>query len=257
MPPVGGVGALGVVGLRRAGVGLGGLRQRRQAAAEAPGGREQGRGVGAGSLGLQRRAFRLPAVRAVPGASVRIALRVGWRVAVGRGGAPSAPTDAGGRGRLGPAAWSRRSSATLAAARPPGLRCRTRRGDGTQLGRGPGRGGAGELGRGRGRRSRRSGPRRVARRRLGADPGIGEKTVASGLMARGLGVRPTAGLRQAGRAGRRLRRNWRFARRFPTPRRSPTPLSQPIQAAFEGPCGSHFCGFFHRFRPESESCPIK
>ena len=42
--PVGGIGALGVVGLRRAGVGLGGLRQRRQAAAEAPGGREQGRG---------------------------------------------------------------------------------------------------------------------------------------------------------------------------------------------------------------------
>ena len=33
--PVRGVGALGVVGLRRAGVGLGGLRQRRQAAAEA------------------------------------------------------------------------------------------------------------------------------------------------------------------------------------------------------------------------------
>ena len=61
LSPVGGVGALGVVGLRRAGVGLGGLGQRRQAAAEAPGGREQGRGARAGSLGLRRRAFRLPA----------------------------------------------------------------------------------------------------------------------------------------------------------------------------------------------------
>ena len=49
LPPVGGVGALGVVGLGRAGVGLGGLRQRRQAAAEAPGGREQGRGVAPGA----------------------------------------------------------------------------------------------------------------------------------------------------------------------------------------------------------------
>ena len=85
--PVGGVGALGVIGLRRAGVGLGGLRERRQAAAEAPGGREQGRGVRAGSLGLERRAFRLPAVRAVPDAFVRTALRVGWRAGAGRGGA--------------------------------------------------------------------------------------------------------------------------------------------------------------------------
>ncbi len=47
--PVGGVGALGVVGLRRAGVGLGGLRERRKAAAEAPGGREQGRGFAPGA----------------------------------------------------------------------------------------------------------------------------------------------------------------------------------------------------------------
>ena len=59
--PVGGVGALGVVGLGGAGVGLGGFRQRRQAAAERAGGQEQGRGVRAGSLGLRRRAFRLSA----------------------------------------------------------------------------------------------------------------------------------------------------------------------------------------------------
>ena len=43
LPPVGGVGALGVVGLGGAGVGLGGLGQRRQAAAQAPGRQEQGR----------------------------------------------------------------------------------------------------------------------------------------------------------------------------------------------------------------------
>jgi hypothetical protein len=52
LPPVRRVGALGVVGLRRAGVVLGGLGQGREPAAEASGGREQGRGVGAGSLGL-------------------------------------------------------------------------------------------------------------------------------------------------------------------------------------------------------------
>ena len=104
LPPVGGVGALGVVGLRRAGVGLGGLRQRRQAAAEAPGGREQGRGVRAGSLGLRRRAFRLSALRAVPDASVRTALRVGWRVAVGRAGAAVGADRAGRAGALGAAA---------------------------------------------------------------------------------------------------------------------------------------------------------
>ena len=57
--PVRGVGALGVIGLGGAGVGLGRLRERRKTAAEASGGREQGRGVRAGSLGLERRAFRL------------------------------------------------------------------------------------------------------------------------------------------------------------------------------------------------------
>ena len=107
--PVGGVGALRVIGLGRAGVGLGGLRQRRQAAAEAPGGREQGRGVRAGSLGLRRRAFRLPAVRAVPDASVRTALRVGWRAGVGRGVAAVGADRAGRAGALGAAAWPRRA----------------------------------------------------------------------------------------------------------------------------------------------------
>ena len=49
MSPVGGVGAPGVVGLRRAGVGLGGLRERRQAAAEAPGGWGRAGGFAAGA----------------------------------------------------------------------------------------------------------------------------------------------------------------------------------------------------------------
>ena len=84
LPPVGGICALGVVGLRRAGVGLGGLRQRRKAAAQAPGGREQGRGVRAWSPGLERRAFRLSAI---PGAFVKTALRVGWRASTDRAGA--------------------------------------------------------------------------------------------------------------------------------------------------------------------------
>ena len=84
LPPVRRVGALGVVGLRRAGVGLGGLGQGRQAAAEAPGGREQGSGVGAGSPGLRRRGFRLRAIDTVPDASVTTALRIGLRAGVGR-----------------------------------------------------------------------------------------------------------------------------------------------------------------------------
>ena len=101
LPPVRGVGALGVVGLGRAGVGLGGLRQRRQAAAEAPGGREQGRGVRAGSLGLRRRAFRLSAIRAVPDASRddRASGRMARRRRPGRGGRRRRPARPG-RGRL-------------------------------------------------------------------------------------------------------------------------------------------------------------
>ena len=96
--PVRGVGALGVIGLGGAGVGLGGLRERRKAAAEAAGGREQGRGVRAGSLGLERRAFRLSAI---PGAFVKTALRVGWRAGADRGGAAGgANPGAAGRGRL-------------------------------------------------------------------------------------------------------------------------------------------------------------
>ena len=103
--PVGGVGALGVIGLGGAGVVLGGLGERRKAAAEASGGREQGRGVRAGSLGLERRAFRLSAI---PGAFVKTALRVGWRASAGRGGAargadPARPGRWRLARRLGPA----------------------------------------------------------------------------------------------------------------------------------------------------------
>ena len=109
--PVGGVGAPGVVGLRRAGVGLGGLRQAGQSAAEPAGRQEQGRGVRAGSLGLRRRAFRLPAVRAVPDASVTTALRVGWRAGVGRGGAAVGADPRARAGALGAAASAPRRRA--------------------------------------------------------------------------------------------------------------------------------------------------
>jgi hypothetical protein len=49
LAPVGGIGALGVVGLRRAGVGLGRLGESGEAAAEAAGRREQGRGFAPGA----------------------------------------------------------------------------------------------------------------------------------------------------------------------------------------------------------------
>ena len=183
LPPVRGVGALRVVGLGRAGVGLGGLRQRRQAAAEAPGGREQGRGVRAGSLGLRRRAFRLSALRAVPDASVRTALRVGWRAGVGRGGAAvgADPRGQGGgawRGGLAPpggqpgaCVWTRslrrfafrRARGSLRLVRdgfqPIGRAVRT----GSRKANQPVVEAAGREGRGRGGRPRRGGPRRVAR----------------------------------------------------------------------------------------------
>ena len=71
--PVGGVGALGVVGLRRAGVGLGGLRQRRQPAAEAAAGRSragQGRPSGPAHFPtpLRPRSVFRSVLGAVPGA---------------------------------------------------------------------------------------------------------------------------------------------------------------------------------------------
>jgi hypothetical protein len=113
LPPVGGICALGVVGLRRAGVGLGGLRQRRQAAAQAPGGREQGRGARAWGLGLERRVFRLLTIR-VPDASVRSALRVGWRASADRGGAARGANPAARAVAPGAATWSRRASGALA-----------------------------------------------------------------------------------------------------------------------------------------------
>ena len=59
LPPVGGVGALGVVGLGGAGVGLGGLRQAGQPAAEPAGRQEQGRGGCAPCRGLWRIVRRL------------------------------------------------------------------------------------------------------------------------------------------------------------------------------------------------------
>ena len=61
-------------------------------------------------------------------------------------------------------------------ARPPGLRCRARRGDGGPASpEAPRRGGAGELGRGRGGRPRRGGLRRVARDASARFPGSAEE----------------------------------------------------------------------------------
>ena len=65
--PVGGVGAPGVVGLRRAGVGLGGLRQAGQSAAEPASRQEQGRGRLSRRLGGLRTVFP-SAFGSLPGA---------------------------------------------------------------------------------------------------------------------------------------------------------------------------------------------
>ena len=204
MSPVRGVGALGVIGLGGAGVGLGGLGERRKAAAEAPGGREQGRGVRAWSLGLERRAFRLSAIRAVPGAFVRTALRVGWRASAGRGGTAVGADQAGRAGALGAATAVPPGFRGLGVARPRGLRCTAGRGDGAQRRRGPRCSGAGELGRGRGGRPRRVGSRRVAIRRLGAVPGISGRAPLRVRWPRGLGCgRLQASPSRAMRAGRR------------------------------------------------------
>ena len=201
LPPVGGVGALRVVGLRRAGVGLGGLRQRRQPAAEAPGGREQGRGVRAGSPGLRRGAFPLPVLRAVSDASVRTAFRVGLRAAVGRVGA-AVGADRRGQGRaVGAAAGSRRSSEALARrasqACPAGLNEAMRlRFAGVPAAAAPANsGGAGE---GAPAEADPDASPAPTPRRGSPDR---RKSAASGPMAQGLGVWLTAGPRQAGRAG--------------------------------------------------------
>ena len=255
--PVGGVGALGVVGLRRAGVGLGGLRQRRQPAAEAPGGREQGRGVRAGSLGLRRRAFRLSVLRAVPDASVRTALRVGWRAAVGRGGAAVGADrrgQGGGawRGGLAPPVFR-----GLGVARPPGLRLQ-----GSPRRWSPASPGfaaasrAGELGRGRGGRPRRSGPRRVALRRLGAVPGIGGRAPLRVRWPGGLGCgRPQARAKPGERAGGGRVRTGASRGVF----RRLGGLRSVSPSAFgsrRGPSGPNFPAFPIAFERLRESCPI-
>ena len=126
MPPVGGVGALGVVRLRRAGVVLGRLRERRKAAAEASGGREQGRGVRTWSFGLERNLSRLPAI---PGAFAKTALRVGWGASTDRGRAarranPGVPGGGAWRGDLIPPGLRGLGVMGL-----PGGRCTAERGD--------------------------------------------------------------------------------------------------------------------------------
>ena len=197
--PVGGVGALGVIGLGGAGVVLGGLRERRKAAAEASGGREQGRGVRAGSLGLERRAFRLSAI---PGAFVKTALRVGWRASADRGGAarganPGGPGGGAWRGDLVPLGFR-----GLGVMSPPGLRCTAERGDVAQLRRGPRCSRAGELGRGRGGGPRQLGLRPGAIRRLGVVPGISGRAPLRARWSKGLGCGRLQALAKPGVGGR-------------------------------------------------------
>ena len=194
--PVRGVGALGVIGLGGAGVVLGGLRERRKAAAEASGGREQGRGVRAGSLGLERRAFRLSAI---PGAFVKTALRVGWRASAGRAGPPRRRPR-----RPGVALGAATGPAGLPGPwrmRPPGLRCTAERGDAAQLRRGPRCSRAGELG-----RAEEGAPARSdsdpARSDASARSRDQRKGAAPGPMVQGLEVWPIAGLAKPGVEGR-------------------------------------------------------
>ena len=164
----------------------------------------------------------------------------------GRGCRRRRPARAG-RGRLarrlGPAPVFR-GLGVARMARPPGLRCTARRGDGAQLRRGPRRGGAGELGRGRGGRPRRGGPRRVARRRLGAVPGIGGRAPLRVRWPRGLGCgRPQARAKpgERGRGGRAASGASRGVFRRLGGVRSDR--SERLQERSEGPSGPNFRPF--------------
>ena len=237
--PVRGVGALGVIGLSGAGVVLGGLGERRKAAAEASGGREQGRGVCAWSLGLERHAFRLSAI---PGAFVKTALRVGWRAGADRGGAacganPARPGGGAWRGDLVPPGFR-----GLGVVWPPGLRRTAERGDAAQLRRGPRCSRAGELGRGRGGGPRQLGLRPGAIRRLGVVPGISGRAPLRARWSKGLGCGRLQVLAKPGVGGRAAAQ--RVAPCFPTPRRAQrSPPERPLGGQ-EGR-KAWFCGVWH------------
>ena len=274
--PVSRVGALRVIGLGRAGVGLGGLRQRRQAAAEAPGGREQGRGVRAGSLGLRRHAFRLQAVRAVPDASMRTALRAGWRAGVGRGGAAvGADQRKQGEGiwRGGLAPPGGRAAASVQARSPrrfafrrardslrlvrdgfQSIGCAART-DSAKAGQ-PVVQAASRQGRGRGGRPGHGGPRRVARRRLGAVPGISGRAPLPVRWPGGLGCgRPQARAKRRERAGGgrvRTGASRGVFRRLGRLRR----VSSSAFGSRPGALGSNFPAFRIASERLSNSCPI-
>ena len=160
-------------------------------------------------------------------------------------GRPSAPTARAGRGRLSRGGGRRRSSAALAwrARRaPPGLRCRARREDGAQLRRGPAAA-APRAWAGQGRAPCEADPDASRCRRLGAVPGIG-KSVASGPMARGPEVRPTAGPRQAGRADRgRPRPSGRSHDVFRRLGDLRSALPERLRDAVRGPSGPNFRAF--------------
>ena len=209
-------------------------------------------GSAPGSLGLERRVFRLSAI---PGAFVKTALRVGWRASADRGGAarganPGVPGGGAWRGDLIPPGFR-----GLGVMWPPGVRCTAERGDAAQLRRGPRCSRAGELGRGRGRGPRQLGLRPGAIRRRGVVPGISGRAPLSGPMVQGLGVWPIAGSRQTGRWGQG--RGSTVAPCFPTPRQA---QRSPPERPLGGPGGAQGLvlrrlawGFGRAF----ESCPIR
>jgi hypothetical protein len=181
--PVRGVGALSVIRLSGPGVVFGSLRERRKAAAEACGGREQGRGVGAWSLGLERHALRLSAI---PGAFVKTALRVGRRASADRGGAARGAAPGGPGGGAWPGDLVPPGLRDLGVMWRPGLRCPADQGDAIQFRRGLRCSRAGELGRGRGESLRQVGLRPGAIRRHGVVLGISGSAPLRARWSKGL-----------------------------------------------------------------------
>ena len=182
------------------------------------GGREQGRGVRAGSLGL--RAPRLPALgHPRPGRlrEDRASGRMARRRRPGRGRRRRRPRGPGGGAWRGD--WSRWASGASASCRPPGCAARLNEAMWPSFAEVPRCSRAGELGRGqrRGPPPGRTPTRRdPTPRRRSRDQ---RKRAASGPMVQGLGVWPIAGSRQDRALGAGPRAQ-PLAPRFPTPRRA-------------------------------------
>ena len=173
----------------------------------------------------------------------------------GRGCGRRRPARAG-RGRLGAAAWARRSSEALAWRAPQACAAGPDEAMGPSFAGVPAAaapansGGAGE-----------GAPAAADPDASLADasarfPGSGEERRfgSDGPGAWGAADRRPAPSGRAG--GRRRRPNGRFARRFPTPRRSSSAPSSAFRSR-PGALRAGFVGVFHRRRARSESCPIR